>query len=124
MPQTQLIWASWVQILRPHLFNFDTLLASQITFRAMCKILMSIEDGQELETLQQDITHVCEAMLAFPLRFPWTRFYKGLKVISYIYNSYGTLDSQDTIYSSQTGYGQITFSGQEKNHEQARDDNG
>ncbi|KAG8632392.1 abscisic acid 8'-hydroxylase 2 isoform X2 [Manihot esculenta] len=53
--------------------------ALKITFRAMCKILMSIEDGQELEMLQQDITHVCEAMLAFPLRFPWTRFYKGLK---------------------------------------------
>ncbi|KAF2310027.1 hypothetical protein GH714_006241 [Hevea brasiliensis] len=45
----------------------------------MCKMLMSIEDGQELVILQQDIAHVCEAMLAFPLRFPWTRFYKGLK---------------------------------------------
>lgn len=47
----------------------------------MCKILLSMESGLELELLQDDVGQVCEAMLAFPLRFPWTRFYKGLKVI-------------------------------------------
>lgn len=42
---------------------------------------MSIEDEQDLDMLQADISHVCEAMLALPLKFPGTRFYLGLKVI-------------------------------------------
>lgn len=46
----------------------------------MCKILMSLEGGNELEMLQKDLGHVCEAMLAFPLRIPGTRFHKGLQV--------------------------------------------
>uniref|UniRef100_A0A6N2KMN9 Uncharacterized protein n=1 Tax=Salix viminalis TaxID=40686 RepID=A0A6N2KMN9_SALVM len=53
--------------------------ATEITFKAMCRMLMSLENEPELQMLQEDITHVCEAMLAFPIRFPWTRFYKGLK---------------------------------------------
>ncbi|KAJ4833705.1 hypothetical protein Tsubulata_018857, partial [Turnera subulata] len=53
--------------------------ALEITFKAMCKMLMSIEEGEELEILQRDTALVCEAMLAFPLRFPHTRFYKGLQ---------------------------------------------
>lgn len=48
----------------------------------MCKMLMSLESGSEVETLQKDVAHVCEAMLAFPLRLPGTRFYKGLEVIT------------------------------------------
>lgn len=52
----------------------------QITFKAMCKILMSLENGEELEMLEKDVAHVYEAMLAFPLKLPWTRFYKGLQV--------------------------------------------
>ncbi|OMO75218.1 Cytochrome P450 [Corchorus olitorius] len=53
--------------------------ALKITFKAMCKMLLSLESGQELELLQEDVGHVCKAMLAFPLRFPGTRFYKGLQ---------------------------------------------
>ncbi|KAJ6336184.1 hypothetical protein OIU78_012733 [Salix suchowensis] len=53
--------------------------ATEITFKAMCRMLMSLENEPELQMLQEDITHVCEAMLAFPIRLPWTRFYKGLK---------------------------------------------
>ncbi|KAI9113270.1 hypothetical protein K1719_015795 [Acacia pycnantha] len=53
--------------------------ALQITCKAMCKMLMSIESGYELETMQREVGRVCEAMLAFPLRFKWTRFYKGLQ---------------------------------------------
>ena len=53
----------------------------QITFKAMCKMLLSLESGLELELLQEDVGQVYEAMLAFPLRFPWTGFYKGLQVI-------------------------------------------
>lgn len=48
----------------------------------MCKMLMSIENENELELLQKELAHVCEAMLAFPWRFPGTRFYNGLKVVS------------------------------------------
>ncbi|KAM7256672.1 hypothetical protein ACFE04_012413 [Oxalis oulophora] len=51
----------------------------KMTFKIMCKILMSLENEEELEVLQKDISIVCEAMLAFPLKFPWTRFYKGVK---------------------------------------------
>ncbi|KAG6785755.1 hypothetical protein POTOM_007339 [Populus tomentosa] len=61
--------------------------ATEITFKAMCKMLMSLEDDPKLQMLQEDITHVCEAMLAFPIRFPWTRFYKGLKARKRIMSS-------------------------------------
>jgi hypothetical protein len=43
-------------------------------------MLLSLESGHELEMLQKEVSQVCEAMLAFPLRLPWTRFYKGLQV--------------------------------------------
>lgn len=56
----------------------------QITCKAMCKMLISVESGYELEVLQKEVAHVCEAMLAFPLRLPRTRFYKGLQVKYYI----------------------------------------
>ncbi|XP_065846869.1 abscisic acid 8'-hydroxylase 4 [Euphorbia lathyris] len=53
--------------------------ALQITLKAMCKMLMSIEGGEELKILEDDIASVYQAMLAFPLNLPWTRFHKGLK---------------------------------------------
>ncbi|PRQ27078.1 putative 3-epi-6-deoxocathasterone 23-monooxygenase [Rosa chinensis] len=53
--------------------------ALKITCKAMCKMLLSVESGYELEVLQKEVAHVCEAMLAFPLRFPGTRFNKGLQ---------------------------------------------
>nr|XP_011459540.1 PREDICTED: abscisic acid 8'-hydroxylase 1 isoform X1 [Fragaria vesca subsp. vesca] len=53
--------------------------ALKITGKAMCKMLLSMESGYELEVLQKEVAHVCEAMLAFPLRLPGTRFYKGLQ---------------------------------------------
>ncbi|GMI96818.1 cytochrome P450, family 722, subfamily A, polypeptide 1 [Hibiscus trionum] len=53
--------------------------ALQITFKAMCKMLLSLETGADLDLLQEDVGQVCKAMLAFPLRFPWTPFYKGLQ---------------------------------------------
>lgn len=52
----------------------------QITFRAMCKMLMNLDRGEELEMLEKDVASVYEAMLAFPLKLPWTKFYKGLQV--------------------------------------------
>lgn len=53
--------------------------ALKITLKAMCKMLISLESAEEMETLQKDVGCLCEAMLAFPLRFPLTRFYKGLQ---------------------------------------------
>ncbi|XP_023537703.1 abscisic acid 8'-hydroxylase 2 isoform X2 [Cucurbita pepo subsp. pepo] len=53
--------------------------ALKITCKAMCKMLMSIQNDDELELLQKEVAHVCEAMLAFPWRFPGTRFHNGLK---------------------------------------------
>ncbi|XP_052201546.1 abscisic acid 8'-hydroxylase 4 isoform X2 [Diospyros lotus] len=52
--------------------------ALRITFKAMCKMLISLE-GEEEDMLEEDVGLVCEAMLAFPLRLPWTRFGKGLQ---------------------------------------------
>lgn len=56
------------------------LIFKQIACKAMCKMLISVESGYELEALQKEVGNVCEAMLAFPLRLPGTRFYKGLQV--------------------------------------------
>lgn len=47
----------------------------------MCKILLSLVSGKELEMLENDVTRVYDAMLAFPLKLPWTKFYRGVKVI-------------------------------------------
>ncbi|KAJ4963814.1 hypothetical protein NE237_023753 [Protea cynaroides] len=53
--------------------------ALSMTFKAMCKMLMSLEDPEELEKLQKDVIQVYEAMVAIPLKLPHTRFYKGVK---------------------------------------------
>ncbi|XP_062164443.1 abscisic acid 8'-hydroxylase 3 [Alnus glutinosa] len=60
--------------------------ALEITCKAMCKMLLSLESGHELEMLQKEVSQVCEAMLAFPLRLPWTRFHKGLQARKRIIN--------------------------------------
>ncbi|KAJ4949873.1 hypothetical protein NE237_000022 [Protea cynaroides] len=57
---------------------------TSMTFKAMCKMLMSLEDPEEIEKLQKDVTQVYEAMVAIPLKLPHTRFYKGVKVIQLI----------------------------------------
>lgn len=46
----------------------------------MCKMLISIENGYQLESMQNEVSRLGEAMLALPVRLPWTRFYKGLQV--------------------------------------------
>ncbi|XP_050938327.1 abscisic acid 8'-hydroxylase 2 isoform X1 [Cucumis melo] len=51
----------------------------EITCKAMCKMLISLEEENEVETIQKDVAYICAAMLAFPWRFPWTRFDTGLK---------------------------------------------
>nr|WCA73306.1 abscisic acid 8'-hydroxylase 3 [Lilium davidii] len=54
----------------------DTL---KITFNAILKMLISLEEEDELEILRKDVHEVSEAMLVYPLKLPGTRFYKGLK---------------------------------------------
>ncbi|KAI3989226.1 hypothetical protein MKX01_033262 [Papaver californicum] len=55
--------------------------ALKITFKAMCKMMLSLDDadGELVEMLGKEVGIVCEAMLAFPLKLPGTRFYNGLK---------------------------------------------
>ncbi|THU42917.1 hypothetical protein C4D60_Mb00t07270 [Musa balbisiana] len=62
--------------------KFDEL----ITFNAICKMLISTEDEHQLEILRNDVSEVSEAMLALPLKFPGTRFYRGLKARRRIMN--------------------------------------
>ena len=66
--------------------NLQFILFFQITFRAICKMLVSLEEEDEIEMLQKDVFEVTEAMLAFPLKFPGTRFYRGLQVPNYKFN--------------------------------------
>ncbi|KAF7829643.1 abscisic acid 8'-hydroxylase 4 [Senna tora] len=53
--------------------------ALMLTCKAMCKMLIGIDSGYQLEMMQKQVACVCEAMLALPLRFTGTRFYKGLQ---------------------------------------------
>ena len=68
----------------------------------MCKMLMSLESGDEVEMLQKDVAHVCEAMIAFPLRLPCTRFYKGLEVINFTLTK--PIQSMHALPSSLMGF--------------------
>nr|UXF47985.1 cytochrome P450 CYP707-1a [Daphne genkwa] len=63
--------------------------ALKITLRAMCKMLLSLEEGDEIVQLEGAVAQICEAMLAFPLNLPTTRFCKGLQARQRIT---GTLD--------------------------------
>lgn len=53
----------------------------QLACKVMCKMLISVDSGHELVVMQKEVASVFEAMLALPLRFPSTTFYKGLQVI-------------------------------------------
>uniref|UniRef100_A0A1D1YWV0 Abscisic acid 8'-hydroxylase 2 n=1 Tax=Anthurium amnicola TaxID=1678845 RepID=A0A1D1YWV0_9ARAE len=53
--------------------------ALKITFRTVCKMLMSLDREDELDEMQGDVFEITEAVLAFPLKLPGTRFFKGLK---------------------------------------------
>lgn len=53
--------------------------ALEVTFRAICEMLIGAQDEGKLARLQRDVMDVTRAMLALPLRLPGTRFYKGLQ---------------------------------------------
>lgn len=52
----------------------------QITFDAMCSMLLSITDVSLLRRIERDCSTVSDAMLSFPVMIPGTRYYKGIKV--------------------------------------------
>lgn len=52
----------------------------QMTFDAMCNMLMSITDNSLLRKIEKDCTDVSNAMLSFPFMIPGTRYYRGIKV--------------------------------------------
>lgn len=90
----------------------------------MCKMLISVESGYELEALQREVGNVCEAMLAFPLRLPGTRFYKGLQVklsiqmrLKMIKWAFLFDPFIDLYFVGQVFIYLIDDSGQEENHE-------
>lgn len=56
----------------------------QMTFDAMCDMLMSVTDDSLLEQIERDSTAVSDAMLSFPVMIPGTRYYRGIKVSLYI----------------------------------------
>ncbi|KAI3432058.1 uncharacterized protein J3R85_007731 [Psidium guajava] len=68
--------------------------ALKITFEIMCRMLLSLEGGRQLEMLQEDVGIVCKAMLAFPLRLPRTRFQRGLQARERIMSTLETLIAQ------------------------------
>lgn len=53
----------------------------QLTFDAICNMLISVTDETLLEQIEKDCTAVSDAMLSFPVMIPGTRYYRGLKVI-------------------------------------------
>lgn len=77
-------------------FSFTGFL--QITFNAICKMLISTEEECELEILRNDVSEVTEAMLAFPLKLPGTRFYRGLEVSSWKNEFFLLLEDNDRNY--------------------------
>ncbi|XP_030527039.1 abscisic acid 8'-hydroxylase 4 [Rhodamnia argentea] len=68
--------------------------ALKITFKIMCRMLLSLESGRQLEMLQEDVGIVCKAMLAFPLRLPRTRFQRGIQARERLMSALETLITQ------------------------------
>jgi cytochrome P450 len=61
-----------------------------ITFEAICGMLVgTLLRHDNKERMQSDVLAVTQAMLAFPLRMPGTRFHAGLQVVV-AYNSYSS----------------------------------
>ncbi|KAK4722975.1 hypothetical protein R3W88_013208 [Solanum pinnatisectum] len=60
--------------------QFDELTINNLsTWHKKSSIIILHEALKELEMLHKDIGLIYEAMLSFPLRLPWTKFYKGLQ---------------------------------------------
>ncbi|XWS33795.1 hypothetical protein CRYUN_Cryun22dG0113400 [Craigia yunnanensis] len=51
----------------------------KMNFDAMCNMLMSVTDDSSLRHIEKDCIDVDKSMLAFPLKIPGSRYYKGIK---------------------------------------------
>lgn len=52
----------------------------QVTFDAMCDMLVSVTDTKLLQDIEQKCNDVSNMMLSFPVMIPGSRYYKGMKV--------------------------------------------
>ncbi|KAL7152908.1 hypothetical protein ABFS83_04G129600 [Erythranthe nasuta] len=52
---------------------------TKVAFDGICEMLMSVRDYSTLRKLESDVDAVNEAMLSFPVMFPGTRYYRGMK---------------------------------------------
>lgn len=52
----------------------------QLTFDAMCEMLMSVTDDSLLGQLERDFIDLSDSMVSFPYMIPGTRYFKGVKV--------------------------------------------
>ncbi|XVE82574.1 hypothetical protein DITRI_Ditri16bG0016600 [Diplodiscus trichospermus] len=51
----------------------------KMNFDAMCNMLMSVTDDSLLRQIEKDCIDVDKSMIAFPVKVPGTRYYKGIK---------------------------------------------
>lgn len=50
-----------------------------ITFKIICGMLMSLEGDERIHHLRKNVDCVSDAMLSLPIKFPGTRYYRGMK---------------------------------------------
>lgn len=53
--------------------------AQKITFEVLVKVLMSVEPGEDLDSLKRDFDEFIKGLICLPIKFPGTRLYKSLK---------------------------------------------
>ena len=76
-----------IQCLTKRCFSFSnfcprTYIIYQITFTILVKVLLSIGPGEDLDFLKREFEEFIKGLICLPLKFPGTRLYKSLKVIS------------------------------------------
>ncbi|TKY55864.1 3-epi-6-deoxocathasterone 23-monooxygenase [Spatholobus suberectus] len=54
----------------------------KITFTILVKVLLSIGPGEDLDFLKREFEEFIKGLICLPLKFPGTRLYKSLKVVS------------------------------------------
>ncbi|KAF4383278.1 hypothetical protein F8388_009309, partial [Cannabis sativa] len=71
----QLNLASWSNI--QLLYVQDQ--ARKITFEVLMKVLMSLDPGEDLNSLKEDFEEFIKGLICLPIKLPTTRLYKSLK---------------------------------------------
>ena len=54
----------------------------QITFTILVKVAMGVGPGEDLDLLKREFIEFLKGLICLPIKFPGTRLYKSLKVIS------------------------------------------